>query len=208
MADPGYADPPPPPTVQQPQTVQPPPQAGYVAAPTDLPPQTRTLTGAPIAADAPLTITGAPAAVIPIPEAPPMPTSWAAPLPGGPAIRAKVTWNWAAGAVVGLAVLAATFGLPLFAQAVKYDQLGNARTEDWLWWAAGGLGIICVVALATRIPALVSVLSGICAVMGIAAFAIANDDWDISSPATWGVVAYMIGFAILGACSVFGLRRR
>jgi hypothetical protein len=201
-------EPPPQPAEAPAPPAAPQPTQTYIAAPVDLPPQARTLTGAPPPSDAPLTITGAPAPVIAVPEAPPMPSSWGPPPPGGPPLRPGAVWNWAAGAVVGLAVLAATLGIPLFAESVKFDRLGSANTEDWLLWACGGLGVICAVSLATRMATLVSVLSGICAVLGIAAFAVANDEWDVSSPATWGVVAYMVGFAILGACSAFGLRRR
>jgi hypothetical protein len=173
-----------------------------------MPTQAQTVTGAPPVDDRPLTITGAPAPVVQAPEVPPAPIGWGAPPPGGAPVRPPGAWNWAAGTVLGLAVLAATVGLPLFATALKFDQLDNAAVEDWLLWGSGALGVICAVSLATRIPALVSGLSAVCAVLGIAAFAMANDEWDAASPATWGVVAYMLGFAILGGCSVFGLRRR
>ena len=182
-------------------------QPGYLPAPDDLPRQARTLAGGPPPSDAPLTITGAPAPVLPIPETPPMPSTWGPPPPGGTPVRRPDAWNWAAGAVLGLAVLAAVVGLPAFAAAVKFDQISDAATEDWLLWAAGGVGVICAVALGTRIRQLVSLLCAVCALLGIVGIAMAQSTWDVGSPDSWSSAAFIAGFAILGGCGAIGLKR-
>jgi hypothetical protein len=116
-------------------------------------------------------------------------------------------WNWAAGTVIGLGVFALAIALPQFATAVKFDQFGNARTEDWLLWGAGALGAVCLVSLLTRLRPIVSVLSGACAAVGVAAVIVGNDEWKIDSPATWSAVGLLAVYAVLGLCAAISLRR-
>jgi hypothetical protein len=161
----------------------------------------------PPAFDGPRTITGAPAATLPIPEVPPAPRQWGSPPPMAVAGPPRSGWNWAAGTVIGLGVFALAIALPQFATAVKFDRFGDARTEDWLLWAAGALGAVCLVSLLTRLRPIVSALSGACAVIGVAAVIVGNDVWKVDAPATWSAVGLLAVYAVLGACAAIALRR-
>jgi hypothetical protein len=136
-----------------------------------------------------------------------MPSTWAAPAHAQPPRPPQARWNWAAGTVVGLAVLAAVLFLPGLADAARHGVLGDAQLEDWLVWGAGVVGIVAVAALATRAAQLVSVLSAVCAGLAIVGIVVGTDAWDASSVATWSTLATLAGFAVLGGCAAGGLRR-
>jgi hypothetical protein len=115
-------------------------------------------------------------------------------------------WNWAAGTVIGLGVFSLAIALPQFATAVKFDQFGNARTEDWLLWGAGALGAVCLVSLLTRMRPVVSALSAVCGAVGVVAVAMANDEWKVGSPATWSTLGLIAVYGILGLCAALALQ--
>jgi hypothetical protein len=136
-----------------------------------------------------------------------MPSQWGSPPPVAVGAPPRSGWNWAAGTVVGLGVFALAIALPQFATAVKFDQFGHARTEDWLLWGDGALGAVCLVSLLTRMRPIVSALSGACAAVGVAAVILANDEWKLDSPSTWSAVGLLAVYAVLGLCAGVALRR-
>jgi hypothetical protein len=130
-------------------------------------------------------------------------------VPGGRrALNSDMHWNWGAGCVAGLAVLALVFAAPRFAVAVHDSQLGQQRLGDWLLYG-GALGaLLSLICLASRQLAVVATLSVASAAVSIAAVIKLQGDWNLSHDSSWASLGLVIGLGLLGLGSSAGLRRR
>jgi len=127
----------------------------------------------------------------------------------GPQVALSGTrrWNWAAGTVAGLAALLLAFALPLFRDAVADGELGDAELADWLIYGGAALATIALVALGSRLRALVSTLAGVGTIVFCIGVVKVTKSWDLADTRAWTAYVEVIGAVGLGACAVLALRR-
>jgi len=116
-------------------------------------------------------------------------------------------WNWAAGAMVGLAALTLQLAVPSIQSTVRFGSWGDLDSSVWLLYAGAALAVLGTLALVTRVPAVVSVLGFLSAGTFIAGVAIQTNHWDISRTSTVYSISLIAGAAILGLGVTAGLRR-
>jgi pheromone shutdown protein TraB len=124
------------------------------------------------------------------------------------AAAARVSrWNWAAGSVVGLAILCLVFAVPRFAVAVDSSQMSQQQLGDWLLYGSALGSLLTVICLASRRVAVVATLSVVTAAIAIVAVFKLQGDWNLSHNTTWASLGLVLGLGTLGLCSSLGLRR-
>ncbi len=118
----------------------------------------------------------------------------------------RTRWNWAAGSIVGLALLTLLTAVPRFAIAVDDSLLDHQHLGDWLLYGAALGSLILLVCLAARSAAVVALLGFAVAGTAVASVIVIQDRWDMSRHATWSSLALALTFGVLGLLAL-GIRR-